>query len=123
MGKSVHPDVLDGALGVIRNNATQMVVLGAAPASYAAASGGALASVTVASGDFTLGAGQTSGRKASIAAKSNVPVTASGTGNHIALLDPANSRLLYVTTCTAQALTSGGTVNVSGWSIEIADPA
>lgn len=123
MGKSVHPDVLDGALGVIRNNATQMVVLGAAPASYATAVSGALASVSVAPTDFTLGAGLTSGRKASVAAKSNVSVSASGTGNHVALLDPVNSRLLYVTTCTAQALTSGGTVNVSGWSIEIADPA
>ncbi len=123
MGKSVHPDVLDGALGVIRSNAAQMVALNGAPASYAAAVSDALASVSMDTSDFTLGAGDTSGRKVAVAAKADVPVSASGTANHVALLDTANSKLLYVTTCPAQALTSGGTVSLSGWSIEIADPA
>lgn len=123
MGKSVHPDVLDGALSVVRSNATQMIALNGAPANYAAAVSGALASVTMATGDFTLSAGATSGRKVAVAAKSDVAVSASGTADHVALLDPANSRLLYVTTCPAQALTSGGTVSLSGWSIEIADPS
>lgn len=123
MGKSVHPDVLDGALGVIRNNATQMVALNGAPASYAAAVSGALASVTMASGDFTMAAGSTSGRRVMVAAKADVPVTAAGSANHVALLDPANSKLLYVTTCATQTLASGGTVSLSSWAIEIADPA
>jgi hypothetical protein len=33
----------------------------------------------------------------------------------------SNSKLLYVTTCTSQSLTSGGTVTVPAWDIEIAD--
>src|SRR3546814_17045247 len=103
MGKSVHPDVLDGALGVVRNNATQMVALSGAPASYAAAVSGALASVAMAQSDFTLAAGQTSGRQAAVAAKPDVPVPASGTADPVALLDPVNSKLLYLTTCPAQA--------------------
>lgn len=123
MGKSVHPDVLDGALVVVRDNATQMVALNGEPGSYAGAVSGALASATMDSADFTLAAGATSGRRLLVAAQSDVAVTASGTADHVALLDPANSRLLYVTTCAPQALTSGGTVSLSGWAIEIADPA
>jgi hypothetical protein len=33
------------------------------------------------------------------------------------------SALLYVTTCTSQALTAGNTVTVPAWDIEIADPS
>ena len=123
MGKSVHPDVLDGALGVIRNNATKMVALNGAPASFSAANSGALAGVTMAPSDFTLAAGSTSGRKLTVAAKADVPVTAAGNADHVALLDISNSKLLYVTTCAAQALASSGTVSLSSWAIEIADPA
>jgi hypothetical protein len=52
-----------------------------------------------------------------------VSIGASGTATHVALLDPVASRVLYVTTCPATALTMGGTVNVADWAIEIADPA
>lgn len=123
MGKSVHPDVLDAALGVIRANATRMVALASAPASYAAASSAALASVTMAPADFTIAAGQASGRRVAVAAKADVPVTAGGAASHVALLDPANARLLYVTTCATQALSLGGTVSLSSWTVEIADPS
>jgi hypothetical protein len=47
-------------------------------------------------------------------------VDTSGTATHVALCDA--TRLLYVTTCTSQALTSGNTVNIPAWDIEIADP-
>jgi hypothetical protein len=41
----------------------------------------------------------------------------------VALLDTAGSRVLYVTTATAQALTSGNTMTFESWDIEIGDPA
>jgi len=50
-------------------------------------------------------------------------VTGTGTANHVALLDVANSRVLYVTTCTAQGLTAGQTVTFGSWDVEINDPA
>ncbi len=121
MAKAVHNDVLDAALGVVRTSATRMVALAAEPASYAAANSGALADAAMTSADFTIGEGVTSGRRLSVAAKSDVAITASGTATHVALLD--GSRLLYVTTCPAQPLVSATTVSFGGWDIEIGDPA
>lgn len=124
MAKSVHDDVLDGALNVIKNNCTRMTVCNAEPTTYTQGNATfALADVTMASGDFTVANGDTSGRKATVAAKSGVTVDTTGTANHVALLDVTNSKLLYVTTCTSQALTAGNTVNCPAWKIEIADPA
>lgn len=82
-----------------------------------------LADAVMAGGDFTKADGGTSGRKTSVAQKSGVTVDVSGTADHVALLDTANRRLLYVTTATAQALTAGNTLTMNGWDIEIADPS
>lgn len=124
MAKSVHDDVLDGALNIIKNNCTRMVLCSAQPTTYTEANATyALADVTMASGDFTAANGDTSGRKLTIAAKAAVPVDVTGTGNHVALLDVANLKLLYVTTCTSQAVGAGGTVDIGTWKAEIADPA
>lgn len=123
MAKAVHNDVLDAALGAVKTGATRMVALAAEPASYGAANSGALADAAMTSADFTIGEGVTSGRRLSIAAKSDVAITASGTATHVALLDAAGSRLLYVTTCPAQPLVAASTVSFGGWDIEIADPA
>lgn len=121
MAKAVHPDVLDGALSVVRQ-ATRMVALAAQPADYAAANAGKLAEAVMAPGDFVFATGITNGRRATVAAKSGISVSAAGTANHVALLDPGTTRLLYVTTCPAQALSAGGTVSVAAWDIEIGDP-
>lgn len=126
MAKLVHDDVLDGALDIIVNNATRLTVCSTQPTTYTEANATyALADVTVDSADFTKANGDTNGRKLTVAAQSSVLIDASGTAAHIALLDVANSKLLYVTTCTSQALTANGsnTVNVPAWDIEIADPS
>lgn len=125
MAKAVHDDVLDGAHDIIRNNATRMVACSAQPTTYTEANATfALADVTMASGDFTKANGDTSGRKMTVGAKSGVLIDTTGTATHVALLDVANSKLLYVTTCTSQALTANGsnTVNFPAWDIELADP-
>jgi hypothetical protein len=53
-----------------------------------------------------------------------VLIDTSGTATHVALLFVGSVTLLYVTTCTSQALTANGsnTVNFPAWDIEIADP-
>lgn len=125
MAKAVHDDVLDGAHDIIRNNATRMVACSAQPTTYTEGNATfALADVTMASGDFTKANGDTSGRKMTVGAKSGVLIDATGTATHVALLDVTNSKLLYVTTCTSQALTANGsnTVNFPAWDIELADP-
>lgn len=121
MAKFVNGAVLDGALSIVAT-ATRMVAVGGQPASYAAAEAGKLAEATLAAGDYTLAPGDVSGRKVTIAAKSGLTVLAAGTADHIALLDPATSTLLYVTTCPTQALPAGGTVGIGAWSVEIENP-
>jgi hypothetical protein len=125
MAKSAHNDFYDAALNVIKNGATRMTLCNAEPTTYTQANATfALANVTMASGDFTgPAAGDVSGRKITTAAKSAVPVTTTGTGNHVALLDVAGSKLLYVTTTTPQGVSSGGTVDKGSWKIEIQAPA
>jgi hypothetical protein len=126
MAKSVHDDVLDGALNIVKNNATRQVACSAEPTTYTEGNATyALADITVASGDFTAANGSTSGRKLTVGAKTGALIDASGTATHIALLDVTGAKLLYVTTCTSQALTANGsnTVNFPSWKFEIADPA
>lgn len=124
MAKTVHDDVLDGALNVIAT-ATRMTACSAQPTTYTEANATyALADVTMAGGDFTNANGDTSGRKVTVGAKSGVLIDTSGTATHIALMLVASSKLLYVTTCTSLALTANGsnTVNFPAFDIEIADP-
>lgn len=121
MGKWVSAQVLDGALAVVAG-AGRMVAVAGQPTNFAAAETGKLAEVTLSAADFTMGDGVAAGRRLVVAGKSAVPVLDAGTVDHVALLDDSNSRLLYVTSCPAQILTTGGTVNFGSWSIEIGAP-
>lgn len=121
MAKFASTDVLDGSL-IVAAGATRLVATNGQPATFAAANAGKLAEATLAGGDFSFAAGDISGRKVTIAAKSGLAVIASGTADHVALLDVAGSRLLYVTTCPAQALAIGGTVSIASWAIEVGAP-
>jgi hypothetical protein len=113
--------VLDGAFDVL-DQADLMTVCNAEPTTRTEAiTTFKLADVAMTPNtDFTKADGDSSGRKVTVAAKSSVPVDTTGTATHVALVD--SSRLLYVTTCTSQALTSGNTVNFPAWKVEIADP-
>jgi hypothetical protein len=121
MAKSVHDNVLDGAFDVL-DQADLMTVCNAEPTTRTEAiTTFKLADVAMTPNtDFTKANGDTNGRKVTVAAKSAVPVDTTGTATHVALVDA--TRLLYVTTCTSQALTSGNTVNFPAWDVEIADP-
>ncbi len=110
MAKSAHTDVLDGMGNYIKSNCTRMVACSTQPTTYTEGNATyALADVTVATGDFTLGAYATTGRQLTVGAKTGVTVDASGTFGHVAYLDVTNSKLLYVTTGTSQVLTAGNT--------------
>lgn len=125
MAKAAPDIVMDGALDVIAT-ATRQIACSAQPTTYTEANATyALADVTMAGGDFTKANGDTSGRKVTMAAKSGVLIDVSGTATHVALVRVSDSTLIYVTTCTIQALTANGsnTVNFPAWDIEIADPA
>lgn len=121
MGKSVHNDVLDGAFDVL-DQADLMTVCSAEPTTRTeAVTTFKLADVAMTPNtDFTKADGDTSGRKVTVASKSGVAVDSTGTATHVALVD--GTRLLYVTTCTSQPLTSGNTANFPAWKVELADP-
>jgi hypothetical protein len=123
MAKIVHDDVLDGAFDVL-DQANLMIACSTQPTTRTeAVTTYALADVAMTvNSDYTKANGDTNGRKVTVAAKSSVLIDTSGTATHIALVD--GTRLLYVTTCTSQALTANGsnTVNFPAWDVEIADP-
>jgi hypothetical protein len=121
VAKSVHDNVLDGAFDVL-DQADLMTACSAEPTTRTeAVTTFKLADVAmVPNTDYTKANGDTNGRKVTVAAKSAVPVDTTGTATHVALTDA--TRLLFVTTCTSQALTSGNTVNFPSWDDEIADP-
>ena len=122
MAKFFVDTVLDGLLEII-NDATLMTVCNAQPTTYAeAATTFKLADVVMAGGDFTISNGDTDGRKVRVATKLAVPIDTTGTATHIALAISGSSTLLGATTCTSQALTSGGTVDIPVWDVEVADP-
>ena len=120
MAKSVSNDVLDAALGEIATS-TRLVVCSGEPANFAGIAAVTLASVTVDGADFTIADGTTSGRKTTVAEQAAVSITASGDADHTVLDD--GTTLLYGTTAPTQTLTSGGTLTVAQWSVEIADPS
>lgn len=123
MAKACSDAYMDAMLALI-DDATTLYVCSGQPANYAGISAVALADVTLTAGagngDYTLGNGDTNGRKLTVAQQSNVPIDTSGTATNVVLTDGTN---IYVTTCSSQALTAGGTVTVPAWDIEIADPS
>lgn len=121
MAKTVHNSVLDGAWDIL-DQATGMHICNAEPTTRdEAVTTFQLATAAMTPDtDFTKADGDSSGRKVTIAAKSGVSIDNSGTALFIALTDGSN--LLYVTTCTSQALTAAGTVDIPAWDAEIADP-
>ncbi len=125
MAKTVHNDVLDAALNVIKNTCNKMVACSQQPTTYTQANATyALADVAMSSTDFTVADGDVSGRKLTVAAKNSVPVDVQGDPAIIALLDTMNSKLLYTTDeGSVQTIYVGNSINFPAWKIELADPA
>lgn len=123
MAKWANDSVMDAALDLVAT-ATRMVVTSAQPANFAGIAVVALADVTLTAGDgngdYTIANGDSSGRKLTVAQQASITIDSSGDATHVCLDD--GTTLLYVTTCTTQTLTSGGTVTVPAFDIEIADP-
>ena len=126
MAKSIDDTVLDGALDVICT-ATEITVCSAQPTTYAEAHTTYMLAAhtmtpTDGQGDFTISNGDSSGRKVAVTQQADITITNSGTATHVALTITGSSKLLLVTTCTSQSLTSGNTVTIPTFDDEIADP-
>lgn len=113
--------VLDAGLDKIATSTTLRICSGA-PATRATAITNTLASVTVASGDFTKTAGTVDGRKVTVAAKNGVSVTASGTPASYCLDDGTTLLARTDVNVSSPALTSGSTTNIPAVAFEIGAP-
>ena len=121
MAKYCHPDIIDAALNYIKTYADEMVICNAEPTTYTEAhTTFKIGDIALDSDDFTLAAGDVSGRKVIVGAQTNVTVDDPDAAIYIALTDISETKLLYVTTCTEKALVD--LANTPAWDIEIADP-
>lgn len=118
MVKKADNPFIDGGLDAIAL-CTLLSVCSAEPANKAAVAGLTLASVALTGGDFVKADGDTNGRKVTVQQQLDMAISASGDANHVVIDNGAD---IYVTTCTTQTLTNGGTVTVPAWDIEISDP-
>ena len=125
-----HDDIYDVALQVIKDDCDIMVLTEGEPTTYAncttnngTGSGQRVSSVAMVTGDFTLAAGDTNGRKVTCAAKSSQAVTANGDGDYVAYLDSGNTKILHYYPIAVQraGLTTADTVNFPAHDFEIAD--
>lgn len=78
-----------------------------------------LAQAALTGGDYTKANGDTSGRKQTTGAKTGASIHTSGTAGHVATVKDTGYLLKPVTTCTAQGLTQGGTVDTNAFDHEI----
>jgi hypothetical protein len=125
MAKWASDATIDGGLDYIQQTAKKVYVCTtAAITTYAHAAtdynlttGKAVTSTHFTKADST-GAG--GGRKITLAQQSSLGVSTSGTAGHVAVT--SSDTLLYVTTCTTQALTSGNNVTIPAWRVDISDP-
>jgi len=123
MAKWQNDSMLDAGLDYIKNNATQESVCSAQPTTYAeATSTYKLALKTgLTPGSFTIADGDAGGRKVTVAQQAAINVDANGNATHVALC--SSSVLLFVTTCTSQALVAGNTVTIPAWKDTLGDAA
>jgi hypothetical protein len=120
MPKNMTNAMYDGGLDK-QATCNRLTVLSGEPTSMAdITTNMRLASVALVGGDFTKAAGDVSGRKVTVAQKTGLSITATGTATHVAVDDGTD---WVVTTCTSQALTAGGTVTVPAWKREISAAA
>jgi len=119
MAKFVPDATLDSMLGII-SAANKVIICSTQPTTYTEANSTySLGSAT--SPSFSAADGDTSGRKITMAQKTGVSITSSGTAAHIALVNTGTTTLLAVTTCTSQAVTSGNTATINAFKYELGD--
>ena len=125
----IHDDLLDLALAGLANNGNRMCLCSQSPTTFTEADTTYnLAKQTLTTGDgngvYTIGDGDTSGRKVNVAQQTGIPVTSTGTWTHVAIVDTVNEKLLLVTALSASVgLTTGNTATANTFDAEFADAA
>ncbi|HXR50413.1 MAG TPA: hypothetical protein VN778_05305 [Verrucomicrobiae bacterium] len=127
MAKYVHADVLDGGLNAIKSGAIRMHLLKAYSSadSFATVTSNIVASVVMASGDYTISGADGAARILTVAARSGTASANSGATPdlHIAFTDNVSKVLLVTDETTDQVVTSGNTVNFPSLTYTSAQPS
>ena len=118
MAKLIPDAILD--LMLAQAEGTNIHVCSAEPTTYAEATS-TFNLATDAVGAYTKANGSPDGRQNTQAGTTATSITSTGTGNHVAITTTTGSVLNAVTTATAQALTSGGTVDIGSFIHTIRD--
>lgn len=116
--------VMDVLLNYVKTNGDQLSFCSAAPTTYTEAHVTyMLAEGALVSGDYTLAAGDVSGRKVTVAAQTGISVTTQGTTAYAAITDSGGSALLLYSPCTEALIYVGNTINSTAFDLEIQDVA
>lgn len=115
----IADSVLDGALNIIKSNTENQVLLSADPVNFAGVAAVTLATVAMASGDFTLSAGTVSGRKVTVAGKTSVTPSANGTATHLALLDNSATEILLMVPIPDTSISTSTDIDFASWVHEM----
>lgn len=116
-----HTAVLDVALSAIKSGAIRLIFCSADPVNYAGIAAVTLVTQTISSASMTLSDASPNGRQVTVAAQTNMTVSANGTIMYAVLTD--NSSILYGgTTVSAQPVTTSVLWNSPSFTISIADP-
>ncbi len=125
MARFADDSLMDVMLNSIKTRPNLLTVCAGQPVGRTSAitiGGQALAQVAIISTDFTgPAAGDVSGRKIAVDQQTGLTVSSTGNADHVCLTTAAS--LLYITTATTQTLTSGNSLTVNAWDIEILDPS
>lgn len=124
MARNAPNGFYSGGFGSIRNGANRrQVALDSEVTVYANIAAATLAAAPIDNDDMSEAAGSVSGRRLNIAQIADVAITDTGDATHVAIVDDDADAVLYVTVCTTQTLTDGGTVTFPAWGIEVRAPA
>lgn len=112
-----HADVLDNGPKYIKDNCNKVILISAYSSTYATVNGAnKVAEATLVTGDFAIAGADGAARvlTATLTGKSGgnaLQGVDPGTGMHVAFVDTANSKVLYVTTESSdQTIVSGNPV-------------
>lgn len=128
MAKFVNDTCMDQALLWIQDHVQRLSVCSSVPANIneAQTTGACMfaMSTILTTASFSIGNGDVSGRKITIAQVATMAVNATGIADTIVLFSTGASGQIYAyTTCSTQVLGStANAVTVPAWDIEIADP-
>lgn len=119
MPKSIPDAILD--LQLDQAEGSRIDVCDGAPINFADIANVDLAGQAI-SGSHVKADGDTSGRKNTTPQQDDVAIHTSGNADHVVHSNGVDT-IYKITTCSTQALTSGGTVTIPAHKHEVADPS